>query len=95
MTRTIEDWVCELIPGIWLAEDKVLMPNEQLMGKCNIWDALIRPKQYLECKVKDLVEQNPAWKDLFEENKGYPKYYMAGLTITIRKEDEDNGDTVG
>ena len=38
MTRTIEDWVCELIPGIWLAEDKVLMPNDPLMGKCNIAD---------------------------------------------------------
>lgn len=95
MTRTIEDWVCELIPGIWLAEDRVLMPNEPLMGKCNVWDALIRPKQYLEGKVKDLVAQNPAWKDSFTENKGYPKYYRAGLTITIRKEDEGNGDTVG
>ena len=95
MTRTIEDWVCELIPDVWLAEDRVLMPNEPLMGKHNIWDALIRPKQYLECKVKDLVAQNPAWKDSFAENKGYPKYYRAGLTITIRKEDEGNGDTVG
>lgn len=95
MTRTIEDWVCELIPGIWLSEDKVLMPNEPIMGKCNIWDALIRPKQYLEGKVKDLVVHNQAWKDSFTENKGYPKYYRAGLTITIRKEDEDNGDTVG
>lgn len=38
MTRTIKDWVCELIPDIWMAEDKVLTPTEPLMGKCNIAD---------------------------------------------------------
>jgi len=87
--------VCELLPNVWLAEDKALMPNAPLMGKADVWGAMVNPNQYLEDKVKELIASEPAWKDRFAENKGYPKYHRATKTLEIRTGDERDGDTVG
>lgn len=86
MVRTKEDWVCEIIPGIWLSYDPVLMPNEPLMGKSNVWDALVKPKMYLEDKVRELCSSKKEWKDEISrfQASGFPKYYRACVMLEIR-----------
>lgn len=38
MAITIKDLVSKLIPGVYLAEDKGLLLNEQLIGKHNAFE---------------------------------------------------------
>lgn len=82
MKREIQDFVCELIPGFFLSENR---ETGEHVASPSVWYALVKPKQELAGYVKQLPAN---LKEDIEKNPGFPRYFRCTVTREIHGYEE-------